>query len=220
MLSSRMRVTRLPASAHPRCAPSAPSSWRPARQATLPHTSTQAFRRGADAFSAATRLQQQQYVRHVQQDLPGTRQQPSQSQQQWPQQWRSVQVEARNRGKNGNNSTEPVFSYTQLFEQDMTPTATAAVSKQRVAAAQQSSKGFGKSSSRKASGTAPPAKAAAVPGKAHVKLCITRHVEFGQNMRVTGSGEQMGAWNADNGPKLTWNDGDKWTADVLLPAGG
>jgi hypothetical protein len=130
-------------------------------------------------------------------------------------------VEARNRGKNGNNSAEPVFSYTQLFEQDMTPTANGVPSKQqRVAPAQSNSKGFGKSSSRKASGTAPPAKTAAVPGKAHVKLCITRHVEFGQNMRVTGSGEQMGAWNADNGPKLTWGDGDKWSADVLLPAGG
>jgi hypothetical protein len=159
-------------------------------------------------------------VRHVQQDIPGARQQAAQPQ---PQHW---QVEARNRSKGGQStSTEPVFSYEQLFSQDMTPTASSATGTRLTRqASSSSSKGFGKAKPRRAgssgSGAGPSQLGKEeVPGAAHVRLCITRAVEFGQNMRVTGSGPEMGAWNADKGPKLKWNDGHKWTADVTLAPG-
>lgn len=178
------------------------------------------------SFTAATKLQQQQYVRHVQHDIPGSRSTPA------PQpQWQSFQAEARNRNKSGNN-TEPVFSYQQLFDQDMTPTYNVSTSAPRLSRqgsqSSSSSKGFGSkakarrsggSSSAGGSGSAGPSQPA-VPGTAHVQLCITKAVEYGQNMRVTGSGPDFGSWDANKGPKLRWSEGHKWTADVTLPAGG
>jgi hypothetical protein len=107
----------------------------------------------------------------------------------------------------------------------MTPTA-AGVSNGKGSRlqAQQSSKGFGSKGSkpRKAGSNGTRGSGSdkdAVPGKAHVQLCITRQVEYGQNMRVTGS-DGLGSWNADNGPKLKWHEGHKWSADLLLPPGG
>lgn len=218
------RLSATPHSNDGHFASAAPSSWRPARQ-TFPNPASSAagLSRGGDAsFTAATKLQQQQYVRHVQQDIPGVRQQAAQPQ---PQHW---QVEARNRSKSGQStSTEPVHSYEQLFAQDMTPTASSASGARLTRqTSSSSSKGFGKAKPRR-SGSSSSANGAgpsqlgkeAVTGAAHVRLCITRAVEFGQNMRVTGSGPEMGAWNADKGPKLKWNDGHKWTADVTLAPG-
>lgn len=205
--------------------PVAPSSWRQgAGLAASPRSSTAAAAtRGGDvSFTAATKLQQQQYVRHVQHDIPSSRSTPTAPQPQW----QSFQTEARNRNKN----TEPVQSYQQLFDQDMTPTynvSTSAPRLSRQGSQSSSSKGFGSknkarrsggSSSAGGSGAAP--SQPAVPGAAHVQLCITKAVEYGQNMRVTGSGPDLGAWNAEKGPKLRWSEGHKWTADVTLPAGG
>lgn len=217
--------------------PAVPASWPPPRQAapstnqyaSSPISAAAAW--GTDAsFVAATKLQQQQYVRHVQQqpqDLPGSRPQPQ----------RPGQAEARHRGKKSSQPTnqEPVFSYQQLFSQDMTPTANAANGVKlpgQQPPLQQSTKGFGKSKPRRAgstaasasstaSGSAPaqPKAAAATPGAAQVRLCMTRHVEYGQSVRATGSSEQLGAWDSDKGPKLKWHEGHKWSADVTLPSG-
>lgn len=187
----------------------------------------------SSAGFAATKLQQQQYVRHVQQDLPGGSQKQSQQEQQaaWPSQWQPAQVEARNRGNKGQQPTgqEPVFSYQQLFSQEMTPTA-AGASKARSngTLSSSSSKGFakngGKGSSRSKSGSSNGKPGGsrgveATPGVAHVRLCITHATEFGQSLRVTGSGEQLGAWDCFQGPKLSWHEGHKWSADVTLPPG-
>lgn len=212
-----------------------PSSWRPASQAAgtaaSPHSSTPpsttaaaASRGGNVSFTAATKLQQQQYVRHVQQDIPGSRQQSGvQPQPQWQGQY---QVEARHR-KGQVNSAEPVSSFQQLFSHDMTPTASSAAAPRLTRQqSQASSKGFGKPKARRSGGGSSAGGAApsqpvldATPGVARVRLCIVRAVEYGQNMRVTGSGPDFGSWNTDNGPKLKWNDGHKWTADITLAPG-
>lgn len=138
-----------------------------------------------------------------------------------------LQVEARHRG-NKASPNEPVFSYQQLFSQDMTSSSAKQQQqqqRQQSQAQQQPSRGFGRSKSRKAGGAsggagAEPADGAAGPaGTAVVHFCITRQVEYGQNMRMTGAGEQMGAWDSSKGPKLKWSEGHKWTADVPMPPG-
>jgi hypothetical protein len=54
---------------------------------------------------------------------------------------------------------------------------------------------------------------------ASLRFSIEKAVEYGQKMRLVGSPDCLGAWDAANGPDMKWHEGHKWTAYVELAAG-
>lgn len=44
-------------------------------------------------------------------------------------------------------------------------------------------------------------------------------VNFGQSLALVGNAEQLGAWNLEHAPTMTWGEGDVWTSTLELPAG-
>lgn len=44
-------------------------------------------------------------------------------------------------------------------------------------------------------------------------------VNFGQALVLVGSAEQLGSWQLEHAPTMTWGEGDVWTASLELPAG-
>lgn len=44
-------------------------------------------------------------------------------------------------------------------------------------------------------------------------------VNFGQSLVLVGSAEELGGWQLEHAPGMTWTEGDVWTATVELPAG-
>lgn len=44
-------------------------------------------------------------------------------------------------------------------------------------------------------------------------------VGFGDSHRIVGSTEELGQWNVDSAPAMSWSEGDVWTLDLDLPAG-
>lgn len=49
-----------------------------------------------------------------------------------------------------------------------------------------------------------------------VTFKITKHLQYGLHMAVTGSDEQLGAWDGKRGLKLVWNEGHVWSATIKL----
>jgi len=54
-------------------------------------------------------------------------------------------------------------------------------------------------------------------GAAKVKFSVTQHVEFGQQVEVTGETETLGLW--EQSVPLTWTEGDVWTGECELAPG-
>jgi hypothetical protein len=52
-----------------------------------------------------------------------------------------------------------------------------------------------------------------------LRFSIEKAVEYGQRMRLVGSPDCLGAWDAEQGPDMKWHEGHKWTAYVELAAG-
>lgn len=42
-------------------------------------------------------------------------------------------------------------------------------------------------------------------------------VEFGDIIKLVGDAPELGEWDVDRAPELSWSDGDFWKADVELP---
>ncbi|PSC75232.1 hypothetical protein C2E20_1164 isoform B [Micractinium conductrix] len=49
------------------------------------------------------------------------------------------------------------------------------------------------------------------------KTC--RRVPFGQALKVVGGLPQLGDWDCERAPAMTWTEGDQWLLSVQLPAG-
>jgi alpha-amylase len=62
--------------------------------------------------------------------------------------------------------------------------------------------------------------ALATTGEA-VTTTFTTHYEtsYGQVLRIVGALEELGAWQPDKAPAMTWTDGHVWTLDAALPPG-
>lgn len=43
-------------------------------------------------------------------------------------------------------------------------------------------------------------------------------VNYGESLKLVGSGSELGDWNVEAAPEMQWTDGDVWVADVELPA--
>jgi hypothetical protein len=52
-----------------------------------------------------------------------------------------------------------------------------------------------------------------------VKWRFTRkqYLRFGRALYVVGGVEELGNWNPSNSVRLTWSEGDNWSAEVALP---
>ena len=48
-------------------------------------------------------------------------------------------------------------------------------------------------------------------------VAIPYHCHFGQHLRLVGSTEHLGRWDADHGVVMRWSDGDLWSVEVDLP---
>uniref|UniRef100_A0A383WF17 CBM20 domain-containing protein n=1 Tax=Tetradesmus obliquus TaxID=3088 RepID=A0A383WF17_TETOB len=57
------------------------------------------------------------------------------------------------------------------------------------------------------------------PRLASLRFSIVRAVEYGQKLRLVGSPECLGAWDAEQGPDMKWHEGHKWTAYAELAKG-
>ena len=62
--------------------------------------------------------------------------------------------------------------------------------------------------------------AAAKESQATAKVTIqcNYHCEFGQVLKVVGSNPEVGAWDLDAAPMLTWSEGDNWSLDLEVPS--
>ena len=56
------------------------------------------------------------------------------------------------------------------------------------------------------------------PGVVTVTIKCTRHLEFGQVLKVVGDATEVGAWNLSAAPLLNWSEGDVWSVELQLPA--
>lgn len=56
-------------------------------------------------------------------------------------------------------------------------------------------------------------------GHSLVRLYTCVRCGYGDVLKVVGNAKQLGAWNADGAPKMTWSEGDLWNLAVELPAG-
>jgi len=52
-----------------------------------------------------------------------------------------------------------------------------------------------------------------------VTFWLQYHVDWGQRLRVIGSHPRLGSWDPKQAPDLRWNEGDRWSCTVQLPAG-
>lgn len=49
--------------------------------------------------------------------------------------------------------------------------------------------------------------------------CRTLQVHYGDSVKLVGSAPELGDWDLDRAPELSWGDGDVWTTSVELPPG-
>ncbi|KAL4443374.1 hypothetical protein ABPG75_011111 [Micractinium tetrahymenae] len=54
---------------------------------------------------------------------------------------------------------------------------------------------------------------------ASVRFSLRLHAQPGQRVRVVGSGDELGKWDAMAAPELRYTDGDLWQATLQLPTG-
>lgn len=61
----------------------------------------------------------------------------------------------------------------------------------------------------------------AQPSKAEVTVAFTlaHRVEYGEHICLVGEVESLGSWNSESGIAMSWQEGDLWTAQCVLPAG-
>lgn len=52
-----------------------------------------------------------------------------------------------------------------------------------------------------------------------VRFVLARRVAFGKSHCLVGDIPALGSWNATKGINMTWGDGDKWSAEISVPAG-
>ena len=46
---------------------------------------------------------------------------------------------------------------------------------------------------------------------------VVSHLTVGESLIVVGNVAELGGWNVDVGAKMTWTEGDVWTAEVAIP---
>lgn len=51
---------------------------------------------------------------------------------------------------------------------------------------------------------------------ANVKFSVKQKLQFGQHIAVVGSNKVLGQWNPDESLALSWNEGDRWTAEAKI----
>eukprot|EP00884_Botryococcus_braunii_P016021 jgi/Botrbrau1/3101/Bobra.0070s0085.1 len=57
-------------------------------------------------------------------------------------------------------------------------------------------------------------------GTGNPVIFTTQYIaQFGQAVRVVGSGEELGSWNPSNAPGMVWSEGDIWKLTLDLPPG-
>lgn len=52
-----------------------------------------------------------------------------------------------------------------------------------------------------------------------VRFEITLSVDFGDEVLVVGDAENLGSWSLSKAKKLSWHEGDVWSAEIDLPEG-
>lgn len=52
-----------------------------------------------------------------------------------------------------------------------------------------------------------------------VRFVLPRHIDFGKTHRIVGDLPELGSWDCARGNEMTWSDGDKWHAEINVPAG-
>eukprot|EP00241_Pyramimonas_parkeae_P005290 CAMPEP_0114233750 /NCGR_PEP_ID=MMETSP0058-20121206/5345_1 /TAXON_ID=36894 /ORGANISM="Pyramimonas parkeae, CCMP726" /LENGTH=347 /DNA_ID=CAMNT_0001345389 /DNA_START=285 /DNA_END=1328 /DNA_ORIENTATION=+ len=57
------------------------------------------------------------------------------------------------------------------------------------------------------------------PTSVAVRFHLTHALQFGQQMMICGSLEELGMWNAKNAQPMQWTNGDEWVCTVNLPPG-
>lgn len=53
-----------------------------------------------------------------------------------------------------------------------------------------------------------------------MKFNLSYRCDFGQHLRLIGTGEKLGEWDLQRAVPMTWTDGDVWTVELKLPAAG
>ena len=54
-------------------------------------------------------------------------------------------------------------------------------------------------------------------GSTRVRFAVHKRVEYGQCLRVVGDLPELGGWDVQRAPALTWGEGDVWTGELALP---
>ncbi|KAF6248314.1 hypothetical protein COO60DRAFT_1100049 [Scenedesmus sp. NREL 46B-D3] len=54
---------------------------------------------------------------------------------------------------------------------------------------------------------------------ASLRFSVVRAVEFGQKLRLVGSPDCLGAWDAARGPDMKWHEGHKWARTLTWQQG-
>ena len=71
-----------------------------------------------------------------------------------------------------------------------------------------------------ASTEAPASRAASSTSKMLVDLAIeSLPLSFGAGVRAVGSCVELGSWNVDDAPDLSWTEGNNWRKQLELPSG-
>jgi hypothetical protein len=52
-----------------------------------------------------------------------------------------------------------------------------------------------------------------------VTFKTVRKLQFGQVLKIVGTGKELGSWDCARAPAMKWGEGDRWTLTMDLPAG-
>ncbi|GIL76478.1 hypothetical protein Vretimale_6018 [Volvox reticuliferus] len=52
-----------------------------------------------------------------------------------------------------------------------------------------------------------------------VTISMKCKVEYGESLRIVGNQPFLGSWDPSKAPEMSWNDGNVWKADTLVPVG-
>ncbi|KAI7841500.1 hypothetical protein COHA_004893 [Chlorella ohadii] len=52
-----------------------------------------------------------------------------------------------------------------------------------------------------------------------VTFKTVRKLQFGQVLKIVGTGKELGSWDCARAPAMKWGEGDKWTLTMELPTG-
>ena len=48
---------------------------------------------------------------------------------------------------------------------------------------------------------------------------VSAKVGYGESHKIVGSAAELGDWNVDSAPHMSWSEGDFWTLDLDVPVG-